>query len=137
MRHLSDDGNSGFTLIEVISAAVILTLGLGGLGVALVSASTSRESIGEQARVLSNAQGLLEEVRATTPSSVLAQYDGMSRILPAESLGGTETRRPPPSAHQVSPILCEYVRLAMTCSGRSKSVITIAVRLLESSSLNA
>ena len=79
----------GFSLVEALGASVIIVIGLGGLGAVVVSGGSLRESSGEQTRVLHAAQGMMEEILATSPSSIAAQFDGMKRTLPNSGIGGS------------------------------------------------
>lgn len=73
--------NAGFTLIELVVAMPIVLTGIAALALALSSVSSQQRQAETTAQVLSAAQGVLEDLRATNSAQIVAVYDGLATPL--------------------------------------------------------
>ncbi len=68
----------GFSLVEVVVAATVLTVALGGLGALLVSMTQQRAEMETRTIVAMEAQNRIEEITSTDPSYLQSAYDGVT-----------------------------------------------------------
>ncbi len=73
---------AGFLLVELTCALAILMIGLMSLGLVMVSMSRQQEHSRVRRLVLAEMQGILEEIRAVSPQSIPAAYQGRTYVVP-------------------------------------------------------
>ena len=83
--------NSGFTLIEVLSATVLMTVGLVGLGLVFVSSQRSHEMSIEEAVVSHAIRRTVEQMRGENFADIATLYQGYQFTLDAINGFGTVT----------------------------------------------
>jgi prepilin-type N-terminal cleavage/methylation domain-containing protein len=82
--------NRGLSLVEVILAMTILSIGLLALGG--IAAVTNRSADYDAGRsfMINQAQILLEEIHGTSPGIIIAAYDGFVRTVTIDPSAGDE-----------------------------------------------
>ena len=81
--------NSGFTLVEVMSATVLMTVGLMGLGVVFVSSHRSHEMGTEEAVVSHAIRRTVEQMRGEAFADIATLYTGYQFTLNEINGSGT------------------------------------------------
>ena len=82
---------AGFTLVEVMSATVLMTVGLMGLGVVFVSSHRSHEMGTEEAVVSHAIRRTVEQMRGETFADIATLYAGYQFTLNEINGSGTVT----------------------------------------------
>ena len=104
---------AGFTLLEITVAMVILTIGLGGLGMFLASMTRQREQIEARTRVMSQAANLLEEIMSRTPGNIKLTYHGTTYSVDGIAGGNADGSALSVSAVHVTPKLLRVTVTAL------------------------
>lgn len=86
----SNTREAGFSLVELMIAMTVLTVGLIALsGVTLMTNRMADYDAG-RSFMLSEAQLLLEEIRGTSPALLIDHYDGVSSTVTIDAAAGDE-----------------------------------------------
>ena len=75
MKQPARTRTSGFTLIEMLIAMVVVAVGLIALAGVLIPVNHQRDQAALRLDVQSRAQGLMEEIKTTSPAAIANTYD--------------------------------------------------------------
>ena len=120
-------GASGFTLLEVLVALLVMSIGLLGIGKMMLLSARANDSAYMRSQATALAYTMLDAMRANRQAAIIQAYDTAMGVFPLATGCGTTVAAPCNSSQQAQNDLSQWgTSLAAALPAGQGSVATVA-----------
>src|SRR5499427_10450192 len=125
-RHERRPGQGGFTLLEVLIALLVLSIGLLGIGKLMMLSARANDSAYMRSQATALAYTMLDAMRANRQAAIVQGYDTAMGVFPVATGCGTTVAAPCNSSQQAQNDLSQWgTSLAAALPAGQGSVATV------------